>query len=565
HNAQALETQANDLDNLLNSTDVATLFLGADLCIRWYTPAMTQLMPLRPWDLGRHAEHLAPQFSGRDLAADAARVLQTLEPQVTEVRGSDGRWHVRRIVPYRTTDAHIAGVAVTFADITERKRSEDEIIHQATHDALTDLPNRAAFHRELALARERAAARSSKLAVLMLDLDRFKRVNDSYGHAVGDQLLIETARRLRHCVRDHDLVARLGGDEFAILIPDADDKVTTCARRILRRLAEPCRCGAIELRPRASIGITVFPDDGGDGDQLLGHADRALYVAKESRQRGWAFFDGDMRLADELPGAIERDEFELDYQPIVGLAGGAVFGAEALLRWNHPNCGRLLPKRFLPLAERQGLMPAITRWVLDHACRQLAAWQDEGISPGKLTVNVTDEFLLQADIVPVVEDLLRRHGTAPGDLVLEIHERTLLESADDALLPVLERLRALGFGIALDDFGVGYASLIRLRLAPVGIVKIDREFLRDQGASPDNMTIIAAMVDLCRRLDKTIIVEGIETKAQRMRVMAAGCAWGQGYWHARPMNAEAMTERLLNHATQPTADRGTRRPAIASQ
>ena len=559
---QALECQANDLDNLLNSTDVATLFLGADLCIRWYTPAMTALMPLRPWDLGRHADRLAPQFSGRDLATDAVRVLRSLEPLVAEVRSEGGRWYIRRIVPYRTRDAHIDGVAVTFTDITERKRSEDEITHRATHDALTDLANRATFHRELALARVQAAARHSRLAVLMLDLDRFKRVNDNYGHAVGDQLLIEMSRRLCSCVRAHDLVARLGGDEFAILIPEVEDdeSVATFARRVLRRLAEPCRFGTIELRPRASVGITIFPDDGGNCDQLLCHADRALYMAKETRQQGWAIFGSEMRLAEELPQALERDEFELDYQPIVALAGSANFGAEALLRWNHPIHGRLLPNRFLPLAERQGLMPAITRWVLDHACRQLAVWQDRGLCPGKLAVNVTDEYLLQAGVVPILEDLLQRRGTAPGNLVLEIHERTLLESADGALLPVLERLRGLGFGIALDDFGVGHASLIHLRLAPVGIVKIDREFLRDQGTSPDNMTIIAAMVELCRRLDKTIIVEGIETKAQQLRVMAAGCPWGQGFWYARPMNAATMTDHLLNEAALPAASRGSRRP-----
>ena len=465
----------------------------------------------------------------------------------SELQVADGRW--LHAIARPTADG---GTVDVRRDITERKLLEEAIEHMAMHDSLTNLPNRTMFYRELERALARAERDPCRVAVILIDLDRFKDVNDTFGHAIGDQLLVEVARRLADCVRTEDLVARLAGDEFAVVAvsKEAADGFAALARRVVARLSERARIGGIEIEPAASLGMTVFPDDPGSLDDLVVHADRALYAAKEAGRRTWMLFDEGMGegradsplLSDDLGDALGRGEFDLDYQPIVGIASFEVIGFEALLRWNHPRQGRLPASSFIAAAERTPAIVPLTRFVLGSALRQQRSWRDNGLGDRPVWVNLASRCLRLEGLTDIVARELAASGVAPSRLILEVTEDSLidLEGAEGRI----NALRRLGVGLALDDFGTGYSSLGRLRGLPMDVVKIDRIFVGGLARDERDRAVVRGMVALGENLGLTPTAEGVETSAQLRELRRCGCVWAQGHLFARPMPPQGLASWL---------------------
>jgi diguanylate cyclase (GGDEF)-like protein/PAS domain S-box-containing protein len=434
-------------------------------------------------------------------------------------------------------------------DVTERRGLLHRLRHQATHDALTGLPNRALFFERLdaALAEDSGTGR---IGVCYLDLDGFKAVNDSLGHAVGDQLLVAVAERLQSCVTSPDqLVARIGGDEFVALYTDPPDlsDVTALAERILDALSAPVLLDGRELPVHGSIGIVHGPVESRIAADVLRSADITMYRAKERGGNRYEVADpvADARaitrhgLTNQLPSALEHDEFFIEYQPLVGLDDGAVHGAEALVRWCHPTHGILGPDQFIPLAESTGHIVGLGRWVLERAARQAYTWQTEHIGggpPPRVNVNLSPLQLHHPELVNEVTRVLEDTGLNPDSLCLEVTESALIGADEDTLKP-LRQIADLGVAIALDDFGTGYSNLSSLRWLPVSVLKLDRSFtrgMRGHAADPTDLKIVGGIVSLAHALGLTVTVEGVETRTQADHLRALGCDTGQGWYYARP-------------------------------
>jgi diguanylate cyclase (GGDEF)-like protein/PAS domain S-box-containing protein len=448
-----------------------------------------------------------------------------------------------------------------FEDITERRGLLRRLRHQATHDALTGLPNRALFFERLDQALETAGA-TGQIGVCYLDLDGFKAVNDSLGHAVGDQLLVAVAERLSGCLTSPDqLVARIGGDEFVALYTDPPGlrEVTDLATRVLGALAAPVTLDGRELPVHGSIGIVHGPVGSRAAADVLRSADITMYRAKELGGNRYEVADPDAdaraitrhSLTNRLPGALERGEFFVEYQPLIGLADGAVHGAEALVRWGHPVHGVLGPDQFIPLAEHTGQIVPLGRWVLQQAARQAREWQREHVGrlAPRVNVNLSPIQLYHPDLVGEVARVLDETGLTPGSLCLEVTESALIGADEDALKP-LRRIADLGVEIALDDFGTGYSNLSSLRWLPVSVLKLDRAFtggMRRHPADPVDMKIVEGIVTLAHGLGLTVTVEGIETRTQAEHLRDLGCDTGQGWYYARPGPPERLhTLRLAD-------------------
>jgi diguanylate cyclase (GGDEF)-like protein len=423
--------------------------------------------------------------------------------------------------------------------------------HQARHDQLTGLPNRAMLFDRAGEAVAEAARTGSKTGFLLLDLDRFKEVNDTFGHQLGDGLLQAVAYRLARSVRPGDVVARLGGDEFAVLLPAV--RATSAAREVAARLraalAEPVRLEGMSFEINASVGIALYPDDAGSVEQLLQHADVAMYLAKERRTGveryagpAGGHFPARLSLLGDLRRGIDHGEFELYYQPTVLLAGGRTAGMEALLRWQHPSRGRIGPAEFIPLAEQSFIMHDLTAYVIRAALGQAAAWRLRGL-PVQLSVNVSVRDLLDAGLAGRVEGELAALGLPPEVLLIEVSDRALTSEAIDIAAGV-SVLRGLGVRLSLDDFGTGYASLARLRRMPVAEVKIAPTFVSGLASSPDSQVIVRSLVDLVRGLGIRSVAEGVETADVAAALLAIGCDAAQGYAFSRPLNAAAATRWL---------------------
>ena len=433
-------------------------------------------------------------------------------------------------------------------DISEQKRAEEKIEHMAHHDALTNLPNRM-FLREQLKRGLSAVKRGETLAVLCLDLDHFKQVNDTLGHSVGDALLRAFAQRLRECTRDTDVVGRPGGDEFAILQSGVEQptSATILAQRIVERLSKPFDVEGHEIVVGTSIGIAVAPNDGIDQDHLLRSADRALYRAKEQGRNGFCFFEAGMdakmqersTLQIELRKAIAAGEFELFYQPLINLQENAVSGFEALLRWNHPTRGLVLPATFIPLVEETGLIIPLGEWVLRQACAEAAKWP----SAINVAINLSPVQFRSKGLISTVMSAIAAAGIAANRVELEITETILLKNSE-ATLAVLHQLRSLGVRISMDDFGTGYSSLSYLRSFPFDKIKIDQSFVRDLDRNEDSITIIRAISGLGADLRMITAVEGVETKEQLEQVRAEGCIEAQGYLFGRPQPASEVPRFL---------------------
>lgn len=435
---------------------------------------------------------------------------------------------------------------------TSLDRANSELLQLALHDTLTKLPNRLLLNDRLEQAINKSARERYPFAVLFMDLDGFKAVNDVYGHHTGDRLLMEVSQRILNTKRVEDTVARIGGDEFVLLIdPSAPEDAAALAQRLIDTINKPYSIAGNALNVSASIGIALFPHDGKTAHDLMINADAAMYHAKETGRNGYCFFESkmnanaheQMQLQQELRNAVERNEFLLHYQPKMLAPKGPMIGVEALLRWQSPEHGLIQPDIFLPLAERSGLIIPIGNWVIDEACRQIRQWHDEGHTSWSVAVNLSTVQLAHASLIDVVRDALARHSLDARHLVLEVTESTAMRDAE-ASLEVLNRLSALGVSISIDDFGTGYSSLLYLKRLPANELKIDRGFVTELAQGNDDAAIVSAIIALGQTLDMRIVAEGVETTGQQELLTRLGCDTLQGYFLGRPMPANKLINSL---------------------
>jgi diguanylate cyclase (GGDEF)-like protein/PAS domain S-box-containing protein len=443
----------------------------------------------------------------------------------------------------------VTGAIVAFRDVSADRAKSLEMSHLAQHDALTDLPNRVLFNDRLAQAISLAERQGRQLAVMFVDLDHFKKINDSLGHDVGDKLLQSVAGRLKACVRRSDTISRLGGDEFVILLSQVEhaEDAAISARKALRALTAPHTVDGKSLDLNVSIGVSTYPIDGQDAESLLNRADNALYEAKQRGRNNYQFFRHEMhaRLADrqsleaDLRCALGRNEFVLHYQPILNLQTGQIKGVEALIRWLHPQRGLIYPEQFVPVAEECGLILGIGRWVLLEACKQARAWLDGGLGIVPVSVNVSTTEFGAKDFLSGVRAVLIATGVEPQNLELELTESVLMHDAEAAVVTLI-KLKAMGVQVAIDDFGTGYSSFTYLRRFPSDALKLHRSFVQEIAADPRDAAIVSAMINIGTSLKQRIIAEGVETSAQLEFLRSHGCGEGQGYYFSRPVVAERV-------------------------
>ena len=461
--------------------------------------------------------------------------------------------------PIHDRQGQVTGAVMVFRDVSKARGLSLKMSYLAQHDSLTDLPNRVLLNDRMTQAIALAQRNRQKLAVLFLDVDRFKHINDSLGHDVGDRLLQSVAQRLLACVRSTDTVSRQGGDEFVILFSEvkhAQDAAVSAAK-ILLTLSKPYRIDQHELHLTVSIGIVTYPDDGTEVGTLMKNADVAMYHAKDRGRNNYQFFKADMNvraaerhsIESALRYAIERDEFVLHYQPKIDLETGAINGVEALIRWNHPQRGLVLPAQFVPVAEECGLIVPIGRWVLREGCRQARAWQDAGLSPMRIAINVSAVELRANDFVAGVRAILKETGVDPRYLELELTETFLMENSK-ATVAVLQSLSDMGVRLALDDFGTGYSSLTFLQRFPIDILKIDQSFVRDLASDPGDASIVGAVVSMGKNLNVQVVAEGVETHEQLAFLQEQNCPEGQGYYFSRPVVAGEFAQLLGRDVAQ---------------
>jgi diguanylate cyclase (GGDEF)-like protein/PAS domain S-box-containing protein len=457
------------------------------------------------------------------------------------------------VAPIHDREGHPTGAVVVFRDVSAARAMALEMAHSAQHDFLTGLPNRMLLNDRVNQAVTAAPRHGKKVAILFLDLDGFKHINDSLGHGVGDKLLQSIAKRLVDCVRASDTVSRQGGDEFVVLLSEvahAPDTALT-ARRMLQTVAEPHRVDQHELHVTTSIGLSVYPDDGMDAETLIKNADTAMYQAKENGRQSYQFFKPAMNvraverqsIEESLRRAVERQEFTLHYQPKINLRTREITGAEALIRWTHPTRGPVSPAHFIPVAEDCGLIVPIGNWVLREACRQARAWLDAGLFLRTMAVNISSMEFREDNFLDGVFTILRETRLDPGALELELTESVLMKRAESAA-KVLQTLRASGVQLAIDDFGTGYSSLSYLRRFPIDALKIDQSFVRQIDSAADETTIVTAIISMGRSLKLRVVAEGVETSRELAFLQAQQCDEAQGYYFSRPVPAPAFAALL---------------------
>jgi diguanylate cyclase (GGDEF)-like protein len=470
----------------------------------------------------------------------------------TRMRHRDGTWRVgESAVRNLYDDPGVRGLVLNTRDASERVALESELRTQALHDPLTGLANRALFVDRVDNALARRARDQRPLAILFLDLDDFKLINDTSGHAVGDQLLKQTGDRLEKCVRPSDLVARFGGDEFALLLEDADDAAAeTIARRIIAQFVHPYRILDQDVFARASVGVAITRGSE-TADELLSGADTAMYVSKLRGKARYGFFEAEMRqaavdrseLRTDLEWSVKRSELTIDYQPIVDLPGGTLSGFEALVRWEHPTRGRLGPDQFINLAEESGMIICLGDWVLRNACKQVAEWRRLFSRELTIAVNMSTRQLQDPGLISKITAALAASNLSADALVLEITESATVEDTERAI-EVLDSLKALGVGLAIDDFGTGYSSLSYLRRFPVDQLKIDQSFVSEVVTNSEDRAIVSSVINLGHSLGLSVVAEGVETVDQLVKLCEMGCDQAQGYKWRRPSDADEVSAWL---------------------
>lgn len=576
------QRQLNEVDEMrrviVHNAPYAIFVLNTQGVIQTVNPAGEKMLGVKAQDLvGRCT---ARRFFDADQVADRARLLalrlnepvrelDVLTHLAHESPGLPSEWTLRRddgsflmaeitVTELSNEYGRYSGYLAMAYDVTSRHDAENQLQHMAQHDALTSLPNRNMLQEQLKACMNQAERYGRHMAMMFLDVDRFKKINDGLGHNVGDSVLIEIARRLRTGMRTSDIVARLGGDEFVILLPQiaAVEDGERVAQKVLDLFADPLRIGAHELRVTPSIGLAIYPEHGADTVTLMRHADLAMYQAKNNGRNRVQVYSDKMQapsaetlvLENDLYKALERDELRLHFQPQFDCATGRISGAEALLRWEHG--GKLVPPSdFIPMAEETGLIVAMGEWVLRRACIMAQQWRERSGWPLRVAVNLSAVQLDQADIPGLVAQVLKETGLPPTALELEITEsvvvRESLRAAD-----ILTQLRAVGVSIAIDDFGVGYSSFAYLRELPVDRLKIDRSFLSSIPDSPGDSRLVAALIAMGQRLEVGIVAEGVETPEQAAFLITHGCDEAQGYHLGRPMNEAAFEALLMEHSRE---------------
>jgi diguanylate cyclase (GGDEF)-like protein len=485
----------------------------------------------------------------RDELMSLLRDVGSLNSIETELRDKNGQaiWVLQNLV--LVGDGAEAFVHGTLVDISDRRRAEELIEFHAYHDVLTGLPNRKLFTDRLAQNLTRCRRSGRSLAVMFVDLDHFKTINDTLGHTAGDELLLEMSSRLRACVRDDDTVARIGGDEFTIILAELrqPEDAAAVAQKILDAVQAPFVLGGAPIEASATIGIALYPNDGADPESLLRNADNAMYRAKESGRNTYQLCTDELKkraverlsLETRLRRALHGDQLLLQYQPQVSLVTGRVIGAEALVRWNDPERGLVQPSEFIPIAEETRLIVPLGEWVLRTACKQTKEWHDRGHGPARIAVNLSARQFQQHDLVEMVHRILQETRLDPGALELEITETTAMANAD-LTVDVLYALRDIGVGISIDDFGTGYSSLNYLKRFPITAVKIDQSFVCDLASNDGDAAIVSAVINLGRALRLRVVAEGVETLEQLAFLQERLCDEAQGFYFSHPVAAEML-------------------------
>ncbi|HWJ93633.1 MAG TPA: EAL domain-containing protein, partial [Telluria sp.] len=455
---------------------------------------------------------------------------------------------------------HYVGV---FSDITKAKESQEKLDHLAHHDPLTALPNRLLFHDRLQHAMQRAGRNGQQLAVLFIDLDRFKNVNDTLGHHVGDELLKQVAAALQERLREGDTLARLGGDEFIVLLENVDEYgASHVANKLVSMFEQPFMVQDYELFVTCSVGVSLFPHDADDLNMLIRNADVAMYQAKARGRNGYQLYAPSMtgegverlRLEAMLRRAIDKGEVFVHYQPQVEIDTGRLIGVEALVRWQNPELGLVPPVRFIPMAEDTGFIGQLGKWVLAESCRQMVRWQQAGLDVPKVAVNVSARQFERGSIAGMVAEVLKETGLAPSRLQLEVTESVIMNTGD--AMEFINDLHGIGVGLAIDDFGTGYSSLAYLKQMPVQTLKIDRSFIKDLSTDANDEAITVAIIELGKSLNLSVIAEGVETEEQAAFLLRHGCNRAQGYYYGRPVSADDLLTTWGQHRERLATEAG---------
>jgi len=545
------------------SSNIPQVFWISDAQLRetiYLSPACEQMLGLPVDTIKRlprllvravHPEDRARVYHARKTAADG-RYDETYR-----IVRADGtvRWVQDRAFPVRDSNDRVYRVAGIAEDITDRKEAEERLLYLAHYDALTGLPNRNRFYDRLTQSMAQARRRNKLVAVMFLDLDRFKVTNDTLGHGAGDDLLVQVAQRLSDRVRVGDTVGRFGGDEFGFILSDLRhlEDTRAVAEKIMGAFREPFMLGSSEVYVSASIGISVFPVDSDEEGTLMKNADAAMYRAKEMGRNNFQFYTAEMNaralqrleMENSLRRALERREFRFHYQPKVDLVTGRITGMEALLRWMRPGRGMVQPADFVPLLEDSGLIVSIGKWLLEEACLQLKAWESAGITGIPIAINLSARQFASRDLGKMIEQVLSHHGLPPDLLQLELTESSLMSNTDDAV-QTLRELKSLGMHLSIDDFGTGYSSLAYLQLFPIDALKIDRSFVSDITSDLDDATIIRAVIGMAHNLGLRVVAEGVENEAQLSFLVANGCDEIQGFYYSPPLTGDESLAMLLD-------------------
>ena len=559
----ALEASEARFRVLTESTIDLISVCDADGTMQYQSGALRQLLGFDPADtVGKNVFDLVHRDDVDNVRAAFRRILETrqlTEPMEFRLRHRDGGWRTFESLGTNClANAHIRGIVWNSRDVTDRKVIQQRIQHLAYHDNLTGLPNRGLLQDRLARSIARAERSGRKVAVLFIDLDNFKNINDTLGHDVGDELLRQVSRRLTECVRLEDTIARQGGDEFIVLLDNLDDgrNASFVAQKILNALRRPLTLGGTEQHVSGSVGIALYPEDGRDAQTLMKNADTAMFHGKGLGKNTYQYFTAQMNIAvkrrmtleSALRRAVMQKDFVLHYQPQIDLQTGEIVAVEALVRWKTEDSGTVMPGDFIPLAEETGLINEIGEWVLREGCRQAKEWQDMGLAGSRrMAINLSARQFSDKGFLDMVERVLAETGLAPRCLELEITESQVMRQTE-GMIQLLNKLAEMGVHLAIDDFGTGYSSLSYLKRLPIQKLKIDQSFVRDITIDPNDTAIVVAIINMAKSLDLETIAEGVETAGQLALLRSKGCQVGQGFLFSVPLPAQELYPLLrINH------------------